>query len=888
MMTEASQNVLKLVEESESMLTNQDPFERAKGAYLLSRVVQEAQLTPQSATVLLEFFLSRLDDQISVDYLLQGIQTLLEKNYLSKTDQMSIPSRIFVELNVQTFPQQTRMTVFKIFQLLFEKSLVGLQKLGSDFVHGFISSLDGEKDPRNLMLAFQLVKLIVLHLDFEKYCQDLFEVVFCYFPITFKSSPDDPLGVTPEQLKTLLKDCICATPLFGQYAVPQLLEKLQSDVGTAKRDAMDTLAAAMPVYGGSLFVKDMHSIWENLKSEIVSAITPENERSALLCLGALADNLSKAVVLSNQKGTPLELFLQPVLGECMSAFRDVDLKFSKGCDNILNQVTRSCHPACDIVLKTAYPVLFDLVLNGTPGQRKASLEAIVHILDATAHIYQPSTPNHPFKPLKDKSLELLITTLMQAETSPLKKICADGLFVCLKMDKLLLKSEIDIVLQHLTMLALRDDIYKHSQLLLSRISWDHPQLVLSITIPELFEQLNDRSLDTLVYVSINHLILHQVIQQLVKAYQASKTINILETIATILRERHDYEKREKQLTCLPALVDEIVPHLLETEHVSILSVILQLLMRSSGLEDQRKLWNLVQKKQEYQSLVCFARKELIPTEFINTVQDLDPTVLGKICGSLINKHKDTQFAKQLRQKMSINEGQIVVLSWIAKGLVLLADPYGYELSTELLGWIADPKLGHASAQAVEIILKESPDLVLTKEAFATQRPLYKQKFYNHCLPLLSQGYENAKDSQKQHYLMALSYLLRNISSKTLLTEFPKLFPLLLSALEQPDQKLTLGTLETFAIMLKEQQDLVRDHLRVFITRLLDLIVFEQKRNNARVRAQALDLLGPLSKLNTDPSVKHLVLQKIGQSLDDPKRVVRERAAKARSRWFLVN
>jgi DNA repair/transcription protein MET18/MMS19 len=117
---------------------------------------------------------------------------------------------------------------------MFENNLVGLKKLGKDFVFGFIHAMDGEKDPRNLLLAFQLCKLIVEHLDFTAYTEDLFDVVFCYFPITFKAIPDDPLGLTIDDLKSRLRDVVAATPKFAPFAIPVMIEKLSSDSWSAK------------------------------------------------------------------------------------------------------------------------------------------------------------------------------------------------------------------------------------------------------------------------------------------------------------------------------------------------------------------------------------------------------------------------------------------------------------------------------------------------------------------------------------------------------------------------------------------------------------------------------------------------------------------------------
>ncbi|CAG8724917.1 11146_t:CDS:2, partial [Scutellospora calospora] len=77
----------------------------------------------------------------------------------------------------------------------------------------------------------------------------LFEVTFCYFPITFKPPPDDPYGITANDLKIALRECLSATPHFSKLAMPLLVEKLASSSGNAK-----TLKACAPVYGPSSII----------------------------------------------------------------------------------------------------------------------------------------------------------------------------------------------------------------------------------------------------------------------------------------------------------------------------------------------------------------------------------------------------------------------------------------------------------------------------------------------------------------------------------------------------------------------------------------------------------------------------------------------------------
>ena len=50
---------------------------------------------------------------------------------------------------------------------------------------GYIQVLDGERDPRNLLLAFNSVFRIIHNLRMGPLVEDLFDVISCYFPVDF-------------------------------------------------------------------------------------------------------------------------------------------------------------------------------------------------------------------------------------------------------------------------------------------------------------------------------------------------------------------------------------------------------------------------------------------------------------------------------------------------------------------------------------------------------------------------------------------------------------------------------------------------------------------------------------------------------------------------------
>lgn len=63
--------------------------------------------------------------------------------------------------------------------------IADLQIISSEFVHGVISSVDGERDPRNLMFIFHMLPEFLHFFPLGQLTEDTFEVIGCYFPVDF-------------------------------------------------------------------------------------------------------------------------------------------------------------------------------------------------------------------------------------------------------------------------------------------------------------------------------------------------------------------------------------------------------------------------------------------------------------------------------------------------------------------------------------------------------------------------------------------------------------------------------------------------------------------------------------------------------------------------------
>eukprot|EP00128_Syssomonas_multiformis_P000961 Colp12_sorted_trinity150504_noHs@23164 len=331
----------KLVEVLGIYLINTDGSVRSRSTLLLAETLDgtNVALKPAEVDLFVSFFIDRIQDGPSLGDALVGVLAIAKRQQLRNDHVTRIALAIFNEVHVQSQPQPIRYTVFQILSALMSKYREALRSMGSDFVFGFIQSMDAEKDPRNLVAIFEMIPIIIAEFTYSMFTDDLFEVISCYFPVTFNPGPNDPYGITREELVDGLRTCLTATPAFAEFLIPLLLEKISSTIKDTKLEAMRTMATAVATYPASAVQNQLDAIYPALRKEIQEGSDDDIKKGAIKALAAVVQALHNGVGATTASA---HSFVQQILLESTVHFTAEDLKEAIPGAQVLQ--VRACKP----------------------------------------------------------------------------------------------------------------------------------------------------------------------------------------------------------------------------------------------------------------------------------------------------------------------------------------------------------------------------------------------------------------------------------------------------------------------------------------------------------------------------------------------------------------
>ena len=350
-----------VIEALESKITSVESEDRKKACQLLKDVLKglnPGKLKEAETSNLCEFFCAKLKDHYSMHPdVLQALLTLSESNSLTSQQATSIINSLFQEVHIQSCFQSVRGTVYQLLGNLHDHHSDVIMQMGQDFVYNLVKSVEGEVDPRNLMLVFQLWhQLLIDGVQLGKFTEEAFEVVSCYFPIDFNPPPNDKeKPVTCEDLVTSLRKVLSATPDFANFCVPLMIEKMESDVQSAKLDACLTLTECLKIYYKSQISKFLSTIWKTVRREVQQAMSEEVEKAGLDLLEELVRVVSSWPADEDRS---LEKFLQDVVDDCLPSIEQQKTdKQAWMCCLMLLACNKASEKAHDFITKITLPIV---------------------------------------------------------------------------------------------------------------------------------------------------------------------------------------------------------------------------------------------------------------------------------------------------------------------------------------------------------------------------------------------------------------------------------------------------------------------------------------------------------------------------------------------------
>uniref|UniRef100_A0AAQ6IKB8 MMS19 nucleotide excision repair protein n=1 Tax=Anabas testudineus TaxID=64144 RepID=A0AAQ6IKB8_ANATE len=917
-------SVLQLVEALGLSLTSSQPHTRARGVQLLSEVLQECygNLTEREVEVLIAFYENRLKDHYVVTPpVLQGLKALTRCTALPTGSAVSMLRSLFQDVHVQV-----KLDIIRI-QNYFNES-TELKGLGADFVFGFVQSMDGERDPRNLLLAFQIAQNIINRgYDLGKFTEELFEVTSCYFPIDFTPPPNDPHGITKEQLIQALRAVLAGTPKFAEFLLPLLIEKLDSDVQSAKLDSLQTLCA----FNVSVLILLFSVVIVSL--QVFQTSSEKIESAGLAALTALTSCLSRSVLNSDSEDS-LSTFLDVVLKDCKHHLCEPDLKLVWPSAKLLQAACSASNRASHIIAASAMPSLIEQY-----NTRTQRFELIC------VSVFHPSMLEESvFLAFRQSLCSMVFSAL--SETNSSLQITATSVLTSLAQQAgLLLDSDIELAVDHLTRLLLteEDDRVRSASPLLSSTFFAYCSVYVfkihpmeqgdnSSTASELHSRhaVRQQCLSALAAISIQPSVVQESTPVLLEVLSSAHTGNLVgfsveevvlacRSLQRIAEQVQDTEEAGRcfhdviilRLLSLALQAGSSGRHSPLVEEVVLSAIVpvistscsrLQPMFAGQTLLKQGDSWTQSQMVCLLMGCVCSLPRSVEVPQIDQLLSQLEEmscscshplsyTSAAKCFAALVNKRSqgdslDSFIQRTMKRVCSeldspsspVRVQAFTLMIWVAKALLLRYHPLSTALTDKLFSLLDDADLGPMAAEGFSLLMSDSVD-VLNRACHADVRIMYRQRFFSENSAKLVQGFNAAPQEKKSNYLKALSNIVNKLPKQVQVTELPALLSLLLEALSCPDQGVQLSTLSCLEPVLIDPPPALIQQLEALVSRLLALVGSPAMN----VRIASLRCIHALSRFPILP-FRARVLRALAQPLDDKKRLVRREAVQARGEW----
>ncbi|PRT56188.1 MMS19 nucleotide excision repair [Wickerhamiella sorbophila] len=878
-------NILEFIRLLGDQLVQQDDNVRLRATCCLSDTLKHITgLNRQQIEVIGTFLTDRLDDSACLLPVSTGLLTLANLSNFPSSLASIILERL-VDIEVRREPQVKRNAILRL--------LDALSKFKSpSFVKTYVDLASGEKDPENLMLLLSLNQKILSNYTLsssEK--EDIFDLSFCYFPVTFTPPKNMPYKITAEEIKEQLRQTLI-NPSIAEYTIPGLISKLTAISITTKVETLSTLEACLKALDAGQLHAYWLQVWDGVKYEVLHG-TIENEThesaiNVLRCLITQGDEFTEVVQKEFTNLTNPKLGVQVahlIVGVTEGYPREFELLANAAVETVVDGPANELNsrvPIINVLLKSSYPVpqgdsILSVLLAGVDGDVDFAKDAIqglgllaLQSVEFSPLIIQKLTAllNNP--QYEETALEVLIT-LAKPRSGPMVENFLSVLLSELSENwdpanarilNILAKTSVSKEL--LTKLTVR--LYNRA---LASTETDYVVAMLHCLVTAAGHL--DKSELSSFYDTVFPFLKEFVISSSSPAFQANIAIDQACQLGEIAGRAIPSSGQAQYVGKIQELFTKKT-HLFGKRPTNLMSLFVSFIVALDepprvdisfvDLADTLSHSNDIYERSGYLRLVSVAANKW-------------PQLYGDV----------DLYIQWLKKSIETDSPSLLnsleLLAWLGRGFILRNDPKGFEIANYLTGLLVHPTLGQFAAKVFGVLLAK--DRLLVKDNGIVVRQLFRQRLLVEQLDILVEG---ARGPCRVNYMIALGAILRYSPAKALIPHLPKVLPIILESFDIPYEAVQLAAIGAVLVTLSDASKLFAAHLDALIPGLL--AVSSKPELSATVRSTALSTLAEIANVLGSGAVepyRQQVISGLVPALGDPKRSVRRQAARCRQAYY---
>ncbi|NXY79385.1 MMS19 protein, partial [Glareola pratincola] len=276
-----------------------------------------------------------------------------------------------------------------------------------------------------------------------------------------------------------------------QFLLPLLIEKMDSDLQSAKLDSLQTLTACCAIYGQKELQEFLPSLWSSLRREVFQTASEKVEAECLAALYALSACLSRSVLSSDTEDL-LDSFLSSILQDCRHHLCEPDMKLVWPSAKLLQAAAGASLRAYHRVSHSVLPLLLEqYTKHSQSSQRRTILEMLLGFLELQQKWGHVEEDESTLLSLRAPVCSVVFSALTDPSVQ-LQLVGIRALTVLGSLQGFLSPSDLELVVDHLLRLTLHEEDSQSSKAAMEAagsLAPIYPKVFSGRMVPRLEEEL---------------------------------------------------------------------------------------------------------------------------------------------------------------------------------------------------------------------------------------------------------------------------------------------------------------------------------------------------------------------------------------------------------------